>query len=44
MASNQAWQRHGCYKLGSEQYFNMPLEKSLLGCVDDWNSLDHFDP
>ena len=22
----------------------MPLEKSLLGCNDDWNSLDHFDP
>ncbi|QRW14378.1 alpha-1,3-glucan synthase [Ceratobasidium sp. AG-Ba] len=44
MTSNQAWQRHGCYKLGSEQYFNMPLERALLGCVDDWNSLDHFDP
>ncbi|KAG8728436.1 Cell wall alpha-1,3-glucan synthase ags1, partial [Ceratobasidium sp. 428] len=44
MTSNTAWQRHGCYKLGSEQYFNMPLEKALLGCVDDWNSLDHFDP
>ncbi|KAG9102015.1 Cell wall alpha-1,3-glucan synthase ags1 [Ceratobasidium sp. 370] len=44
MTSNTAWQRHGCYKLGSEQYFNMPLERALLGCVDDWNSLDHFDP
>ncbi|CUA76935.1 alpha-1,3-glucan synthase [Rhizoctonia solani] len=44
MTSSQAWQRHGCYKLGSEQYFNMRLEKSLLGCEDDWNSLDHFDP
>jgi alpha-1,3-glucan synthase len=22
----------------------MPLEKSLLGCYDDWNALDHFDP
>ena len=43
MSSNQAWQRHGCYKLGSQQYFNMPLEKSLLACKDDWNSLDHFD-
>ena len=39
-----AWQRHGCYKLGSDQYFNMQLEKALLGCEDDWNSLDHFDP
>ncbi|KAF9464738.1 modular protein with glycoside hydrolase family 13 and glycosyltransferase family 5 domains [Collybia nuda] len=44
MTSNQAWKRHGCYTLGSEQYFNMPLEKSLLGCHDDWNALDHFDP
>jgi len=44
MSSNQAWKRHGCYTLGSEQYFNMPLEKSLLGCNDDWNALDHFDP
>ncbi|KAI0006163.1 glycoside hydrolase family 13/glycosyltransferase family 5 protein [Russula compacta] len=44
MFSNKAWQRHGCYRLGSDQYFNMPLQKALLGCLDDWNSLDHFDP
>lgn len=44
MFSNKAWQRHGCYRLGSDQYFNMALDKSLLGCLDDWNSLDHFDP
>lgn len=44
MISNKAWQRHGCYSLGSEQYFNMPLGKAHLGCYDDWNSLDHFDP
>lgn len=44
MTGNQAWKRHGCYTLGSQQYFNMPLEKSLLGCHDDWNALDHFDP
>lgn len=44
MISNQAWKRHGCYFLGSQQYFNMPLEKSLYGCQDDWNALDHFDP
>ncbi|CAA7271667.1 unnamed protein product [Cyclocybe aegerita] len=44
MIGNQAWKRHGCYVLGSEQYFNMPLEKSLFGCHDDWNALDHFDP
>ncbi len=44
MMSNKAWQRHGCYALGSDQYFNMPLGKAILGCEDDWNSLDHFDP
>jgi alpha-1,3-glucan synthase len=44
MASSTAWQRHGCYHLGSDQYYNMPLEKSLIGCEDPWNSLDHFDP
>ncbi|KAF8550287.1 glycoside hydrolase family 13/glycosyltransferase family 5 protein [Imleria badia] len=44
MISNKAWQRHGCYKLGSDQYFNWPLESAMLGCYDDWNSLDHFDP
>jgi len=44
MTSSQAWKLHGCYTLGSEQYFNIPLGKSLLGCHDDWNALDHFDP
>ena len=44
MFANKAWQRHGCYTLGSDQYFNMPLAKSVLGCEDDWNALDHFDP
>lgn len=44
MTSTQAWKRHGCYTLGSEQYFNMPLERALTGCRDDWNALDHFDP
>lgn len=39
-----AWQRHGCYKMGSDQYFNFPIGKALIGCQDDWNSLDHFDP
>lgn len=43
MFSSNAWKRHGCYRLGSEQYFNMPLTKSLTGCMDDWNALDHFD-
>lgn len=44
MTSTKAWQRHGCYKMGSSQYYNMPYDKALTGCDDDWNSLDHFDP
>ena len=44
MASTKAWQRHGCYHLGSEALFALPLTKVSLGCHDDWNSLDHFDP
>ena len=44
MFSNQAWQRHGCYHLGSDQYPGIPLGRALHGCTDDWNSLDHFDP
>ncbi|KAG8809336.1 Cell wall alpha-1,3-glucan synthase ags1, partial [Serendipita sp. 399] len=44
MTSSTAWKRHGCYALGSQQYFNFPLDKALRGCHDDWNNLDHFDP
>ncbi|OSX65248.1 glycosyltransferase family 5 protein [Postia placenta MAD-698-R-SB12] len=44
MFSNKAWQRHGCYTLGSQQYYNIPMGRSLIGCQDDWNALDHFDP
>ncbi|KZV90231.1 glycoside hydrolase family 13 and glycosyltransferase family 5 protein [Exidia glandulosa HHB12029] len=44
MSGTKAWQRHGCYQLGSEQYFNFPLERARLGCEDDSSSLDHFDP
>lgn len=44
MTATKAWQKHGCYQLGSTQYYNMPYDKALTGCDDDWNSLDHFDP
>lgn len=44
MPANRAWQRHGCYKLGSDQFYGFPLHKALTGCYNDWNSLDHFDP
>ena len=43
MSSAQAWQRHGCYKIGSVQYYNWPIDKASNGCNDDWNSLDHRD-
>ena len=44
MTATKAWQRHGCYHLGSNSFYNMDLGKSVAGCHDDWNSLDHFDP
>lgn len=44
MASQRAWQLHGCYKLGEEVYVDMPFEKALYGCEDDSVSLDHRDP
>ncbi|KAG8842358.1 Cell wall alpha-1,3-glucan synthase ags1, partial [Serendipita sp. 411] len=44
MPSSTAWKRHGCYILGSQQYFNFPLDKALTGCHDERNELDHFDP
>ena len=27
----------------SEQYYQVGLDRALLGCQDNWNSLDHFD-
>ena len=44
MTATPAWERHGCYKLGSTQYHNFEFGKSLFGCEDPWNALDHFDP
>ncbi|CAI7594598.1 unnamed protein product [Penicillium discolor] len=44
MSSAQAWQLHGCYKLGSSKYVDFPLDRSLTGCADDSVSLDHRDP
>ena len=44
MTATKAWQRHGCYHLGAEALLDLPLVKATLGCHDDWNSLDHFDP
>lgn len=44
MSSSQAWQLHGCYKVGSIKYANFPLDAALFGCEDDNISLDHRDP
>ncbi|RDK37106.1 alpha-1,3-glucan synthase [Aspergillus phoenicis ATCC 13157] len=44
MSSAQAWQLHGCYKLGASKYVNFPLDRALTGCGDDSVSLDHRDP
>jgi alpha-1,3-glucan synthase len=44
MSSAIAWQNHGCYKLGSTQYYNFPVDSAANGCHDDQVSLDHRDP
>lgn len=44
MSAATAWETHGCYKLGAEQFTNFPVEAALNGCHDPWNSLDHRDP
>ncbi|KAH0555720.1 hypothetical protein GP486_006335, partial [Trichoglossum hirsutum] len=44
MTSALAWQIHGCYRIGSQKYFNFPLDKALYGCMDDSVSLDQRDP
>ncbi|GFZ48862.1 hypothetical protein JCM24511_06611 [Saitozyma sp. JCM 24511] len=44
MSSSMAWQQHGCYKVGSEKYFNFPLDGALYGCQDPNVGLDHRDP
>jgi alpha-1,3-glucan synthase len=44
MSSSPAWQIHGCYGLGSSQYYNFPADSALYGCHDDSVSMDHRDP
>jgi alpha-1,3-glucan synthase len=44
MSSTPAWQNHGCYGLGSSQYYNFRVDAALHGCEDDSASLDHRDP
>ena len=44
MASQRAWQLHGCYNLSETVYVDIPFNSSGYGCYDDSISLDHRDP
>jgi alpha-1,3-glucan synthase len=44
MASNSAWQMHGCYRLGSSQYYDWPADSVLNACNDTSVGFDHRDP
>lgn len=44
MSSAQAWQMHGCYKIGDHNLNDWPASNLLHACHDDTVSLDHRDP
>lgn len=44
MSSSPAWQLHGCYVVGTVQYYQWPLGAASQGCYDDSVALDHRDP
>ena len=47
MSSATAWQDHGCYSVGNKKFTNWDTWQPGgydVGCLDDWNSLDHRDP
>ena len=44
MASQRAWQVHGCYHLSETVYVDIPFNSSGYGCYDESVSLDHRDP
>ncbi|KAH7024662.1 putative alpha-1,3-glucan synthase [Microdochium trichocladiopsis] len=44
MTASPAWQAHGCYALGSAQYYRMPLEAARTACHNEQESWDHRDP
>ena len=44
MSAASAWQMHGCYRLGSSEFFEFPVDSAKYGCQDDSVSLDHRDP
>lgn len=44
MTSAQAWQMHGCYKVGNTKYYDFPSDAIIYGCEDNTIPLDHRDP
>ncbi|KZF25449.1 glycosyltransferase family 5 protein [Xylona heveae TC161] len=44
MSPARAWQIHGCYEIGSGQYYRFPVDSATDGCHDPTVSLDHRDP
>ncbi|PGH35944.1 alpha-1,3-glucan synthase [[Emmonsia] crescens] len=44
MSPATAWQTHGCYTLGSQQYYQWPIESGKYACHDETVSYDHRDP
>jgi alpha-1,3-glucan synthase len=44
MSPSLAWEMHSCYKIGSSQFHNFPVDKAARGCEDESNTLDHRDP
>ncbi|PIG87989.1 hypothetical protein AARAC_004507 [Aspergillus arachidicola] len=44
MSPSTAWKTHGCYSLGSSQYYNWPVSAGREGCHDEAVAYDHRDP
>ncbi|KAF5863173.1 Cell wall alpha-1,3-glucan synthase ags1 [Aspergillus alliaceus] len=44
MSPSTAWKTHGCYALGSSQYYNWPISTGREGCHDEAVTYDHRDP
>ncbi|PSK36035.1 Cell wall alpha-1,3-glucan synthase ags1 [Elsinoe australis] len=43
MTSSPAWKMHGCYKVGTINLSEFPVNSSSVGCQDDSVALDHRD-
>ncbi|KAK3392778.1 alpha amylase [Podospora didyma] len=44
MSAAQAWKLHGCYRKGTVNYVDWPVDKATTGCLDDTVAYDHRDP